>query len=190
MKRIIVLLCLVLPVSISFSQAQPKSEPAGHLTFQGVPIDGSLSAFVSRMEKNGFSKVDFETGYALLVGNFASYKNCMVAVETLEKEDVVSKIAVMFMAQGTWSVLSSDYFSLKEMLTKEYGAPAAQVEKFKGAQPADDIAKMNAVKSNNSDYYTTYETPKGSIQLSIEHDRAQKCFVQLAYYDKINGEGL
>jgi hypothetical protein len=64
------------------------------------------------------------------------------------------------------------------------------VEKFKGGAPADDNSKMEAVKKNGSDYYTTYETPKGTIQLSIEHDSSLRCFVQLAYYDKINSEGM
>jgi hypothetical protein len=47
---------------------------------------------------------------------------------------------------------------------------------------------MHEVKFDNCKYYTTYETEKGSIQLSIEHDGVLSCFVTLAYYDKINGD--
>lgn len=185
--RSVILVILVLAATTSLAQVQSKAGSAGHLTFLGVPIDGSLNAFVSKMEKNGFTKVDSEEGYALLVGEYASRKGSSVAVETLKQEDVVSKIAVMFPPCDTWSSLSSDYFSLKAMLTENYGNPSDHVERFRGALPADDNSKLDKVKSNNSEYYTTYETPHGSIQLSIEHDKAQKCFVQLAYYDKING---
>ena len=181
---------LVLATTISFAQAQTKGGSPGHLTFMGVPIDGSLQEFVLSMEKNGFKKVDSEDGYALLVGEYASRKNSTLAVETLKQDDVVSKIALMFTPHDTWSSLSSDYFSLKKMLTENYGTPADQVEKFRGTPPVDDNSKMDKVKSNNAEYYTTYETPNGSIQLSIEHDSALRCFVQVAYYDKINGEKM
>ena len=190
MRRIIIFVVLVLAATISYAQTQLKAGSRAHLTFMEIPIDGSLSAFVSKMEKNGFTKVGSEDGYALLVGEYASRKNSMVAIETLKQEDVVSKIAVMFTPWDTWSALSNDYYSLKSSLTEKYGTPSDHAEKFHIATPADDIAKMNKVKSGDSEYYTTFETPGGSIQLSIEHDRGQKCFVQLAFYDKINGEDM
>jgi hypothetical protein len=181
---------LVLAAPLSFAQSLAQAGTSSHLTFNGVSIDGALSAYVLKMEKGGFTQIDSQDGYALLRGDVGSYKNCDVAVETLKEKDVVSKIAVMFPTCDTWSSLSSNYFSLKENLTAEYGRPWNQVEKFKGVTPADDNSKMNAVKKDGSDFYTTYETPKGTVQLSIEHDRSQRCFVQVAYYDKINGEGL
>jgi hypothetical protein len=39
-------------------------------------------------------------------------------------------------------------------------------------------------------YSTTYETEKGSIQLTIEHDGVTRCFVKLAYFDKLNGDTI
>lgn len=187
MKRLIYLV-LVLAATTSFGQVQTKAGSSAHLAFMGTPINGSLSAFVSGMEKNGFTKVHSEEGYALLVGDYMSHRNSMVAVETLKDE--VSKVAVMFPPLDSWSALSTDYFAVKKMLTEKYGKPADQVERFLGAPPADDIARMDQVKSNNSEYYTTYETSSGSIQVSIEHDKSLKCFVQLAYYDKINGADM
>jgi hypothetical protein len=47
---------------------------------------------------------------------------------------------------------------------------------------------MHDVKFDNCMYYTTFETEKGSIQLSIDHDGVMSCYVMLAYYDKINGD--
>src|SRR5690242_17212449 len=176
MKRVIMLLGLVLSVGTSWAQVQSQ-----HLSFNGVSIEGTLSTYVSRMEQNGFTKVDAQDGYALLRGNYAGYKDCFVFVETLKQQDVVSKIAVALPSSDTWSSLSSDYFSLNAMLTDKYGSPADHAEKFLGVAPVDDNAKMEKVKAGKSDYFTTYETPYGSIQLSIERDSKQRCFVRLAY---------
>ena len=74
------------------------------------------------------------------------------------------------------------------MLTEKYGKPSDCVEKFDGLVPSDDNSKMHAVKFDYCKYYTTFETEKGSIQLSIEHDEVLRSYVMLAYYDKINGD--
>jgi len=74
------------------------------------------------------------------------------------------------------------------MLTEKYGKPSDNVKRFDGSEPRDDSSKMYEVKFDNCKYYTTYETEKGTIQLSIEHDGVIRCYVQLSYYDKINGE--
>jgi hypothetical protein len=66
------------------------------------------------------------------------------------------------------------------MLTEKYGEPSDCVEKFDGFEPTDDDSRMYQVKFDNCKYYTTFETVKGGIQLSIEHDGVTSCFVILA----------
>jgi hypothetical protein len=188
MKKIIISVVLVLTAVISFAQVQVNSESSAHLAFKGVPIDGTLHEYILKMEKDGFTHIGIEDGIAMLKGDFASYKDCMVWVATLKQKDLVSTIRVMFPECDTWSYLSSNYFSLKEMLTEKYGDPSDCVEKFDGFEPSDDNSKMHNVKFDNCKYYTTYETEKGSIQLSIEHDGVLSCFVMLTYFDKINGD--
>ena len=39
-------------------------------------------------------------------------------------------------------------------------------------------------------YATVFETPKGDIQLSLEHQNVVSCFVKLQYWDKINTEAV
>ena len=48
--------------------------------------------------------------------------------------------------------------------------------------------KMIYVQSDRCKYQTSFETSKGSIQLSISHQGYENCFVLLEYFDKINGE--
>lgn len=144
-----------------------------------VPIDGTLRAYALKMGKSGFTPED---GFAILKGDFASYKDCIVGVVT--SKDLVRQITVTFPERDTWSSLSCNYFSLKETLTEKYGKPSDYVEKFDETEPSDNTARMYEVQSGRCKYYTTYETDRGGIQLSIEHDRARRCSVQLAYYDK------
>lgn len=185
MKKIIISVIIALTAMISVAQTQSPD----HLTFKGVPIDGTLNEYVSKMKQNGFALIETEDGIGMLSGDFAAYKDCIVGVATLKQKDLVSKITVIFPERDTWSSLSGNYFDLKEMLTQKYGEPSTCVEKFDTySEPRDDGDRMHAVRMDNCKYYTTYETDKGSIQLSIEHDEVTRCIVMLAYHDKINSE--
>lgn len=185
MKKLILTAIIAFITMFSFAQTQSSN----HLSFKGVPIDGTLSEYVSKMKQKGFTHIGTEDGMALLTGDFAAYKQCMIGVVTLKQKDLVSKIAVVFPSCDTWSLLSSNYFSLKEMLTEKYGEPSECVERFDTySEPQDDGDKMDQVKSDRCKYYTIFETDNGEIQLSIDHDGVISCHVRLSYFDKINGE--
>ncbi|HET7002179.1 MAG TPA: hypothetical protein VFI33_12745, partial [Puia sp.] len=163
MKTIFTTLFLTFTLITSFGQI--TSESSKHLSFKGVPIDGTLNDYVSKMKDSGFDPVKTEDRAALLKGDFASYKNCIVGVTTLKQKDLVNKITVKFPDCDTWSSLTTNYFNLKEMLTEKYGKFSDCVEKFQSHVADDDLSKMLQVKLNNCKYYTVYETDKGTIQL-------------------------
>lgn len=189
MKKIFFSLIFVATVMTCF--AQIKSDSSKHLSFKGVPINGTLDEFVIKMKSSGFTHTGTKDGIAILEGDFASYKSCTVAVATLKTKDLVSKISVRFPYCNTWSALSSNYFNLKDLLTEKYRKPSETVEKFQSyTEPKDDNQKMYEVKFDKCRYYTIYETEKGTIQLSIEHDGVTKCFIKLGYFDKINSETI
>ena len=180
---------LLFTISVFASFAQTISDSSKHLSFKGVPIDGTLADYISKMKKGGFEHTGTKDGVAILTGEFASYKNCVVAVSTLKQKDLVSKIGVVFPDRDNWSSLSGNYINLKELLTEKYGKPSEVVERFESySQPENDNDKMHNVKMDKYKYYTTYETAKGTIQLSIENESVMRCFVKLLYFDKINGE--
>lgn len=158
-----------------------------HLSFKGVPIDGTLEEYVSKMKQSGFTHLGTEDGTAILNGDFAGYKDCHVGVSTLKQKDLVHKIAVIFPERETWSTLSGNYFDLKEMLTEKYGKPSDVVENFgTSSQLEDDHSKMYNVQFDRCKYYSIWQTDRGEIQLSIDHDGVISCFVKLIYFDKIN----
>ena len=185
MKKTLIALFLSLAACISF--AQTNADSSKHLTFKGVPLDGTLDQYVSKMKQNGFKHLSTKDGMAVLQGDFAGYKDCYVGVSTLKQKDLVHKIGVLFPEKDTWSTLSGNYFDLKQMLTEKYGKPSDVVEKFDTySEPDDDGSKIHAVKFDNCKYYSIWETDKGQIKLSIDHKSVTSCFVTLAYFDKIN----
>ena len=185
MKTVLTTLFCVIITATSF--AQSNTDTTEHMKFKGVPIDGTLNEFVSKMKQSGFTLIEIKDGVAILKGDFAAYKDCLIGVATLKGKDLVSKITVIFPTRETWSTLASNYFSLKELLTEKYGEPSEIVEKFDtDFEPDDDNSKMHEVGMNRCKYYTTYELNNGSIQLSIKNDGFSKSFVVLSYFDKIN----
>ena len=134
---------LFLTLIFAFMTMQTFAQTSEHLSFKGVPIDGTLNEYVSKMKQNGFTYIKTEDGTAILNGDFAGYKDCTVGVATLKQKDLVHKIVVIFSDKDTWSRLSTNYFDLKAMLTEKYGKPSDVLEKFDGnSQPRDDNSKM------------------------------------------------
>jgi len=181
-----ILITLLLTISC-IAQAQITTDSSTHLAFKGVPIDGTLSEFVLKMKQNGFTQTSSDEGISILAGDFAAYNGCTIGVATIKGKDLVCKIVVLFPTQSSWSLLSSNYFNLKQLLTEKYGQPVESVEQFANGDPESDGIKMVEVSLDKCKYFTTYQTNKGNIQLSIRCDRLNPC-VMLAYIDKINGD--
>lgn len=181
--KIILLLIAFMTITSNYSQSSE------HLVFKGVPIDGTLKEYVSKMVQEGFTDLGTEDGTAILNGEFAGYKDCNIGVTTLKQKDLVYKIAVIFPKKDTWSTLSGNYFDLKDMLTEKYGNPSEVVEKFDSSyQPRDDNNKIHFVKNDNCKYFSIWKTDKGEIKLSIQHQGYESCYVTLSYSDKINND--
>jgi hypothetical protein len=187
MKKLLSSIFYLLLIATSF--AQDNSDSIEHMKFKGVTLDGTLNDYVVKMKLSGFTLAVTENKSAMLEGDFAGYKDCVIGVSTLEQKDLVNKITVLFPDRDTWSSLSSNYYNLKELLTEKYGEPSKILEKFDtSGEPTDDGSRMFAVEFDNCKYQTTYETENGSIQLSIDHHGITSCYVRLSYFDKINSE--
>ena len=185
MKKIVVTLFLLMSFTLTFAQSSE------HLKFKGVPIDGTLNEYVSKMKQAGFQLIETDDGVALLEGEFAGYRDCMVGVKTLKSVNVVNTIGVVFPAREDWSSLEGDYEHLKSMLTEKYGEPSDVVEEFQGyGDPQTDQEKWINLMTDNYTWYTIFETENGDIQLSLEKGDYGEYFVLLKYFDKINTEAV
>lgn len=177
--------------AIDWTADSVAMEQSTHLKFKGVPIDGSLEQFVTRMGRRGFEAVsDRSAEEQHLVGDFAGFKECDVYVSTLDNNDLVAQITVCFPSQDQWKYLYGDYKNLKDMLIEKYGRPTSCVERFKGywGNTNEDSYRMTGVQHDECQYVTRFSTDEGDIILSIEHESVRMCFAQLVYRDKENGE--
>ena len=166
------------------------SAQTGHLTFKGVPIDGTLTEFVGKLKQKGLTHLGTEQGVALFNGEFAARKGCSIAAIAHESGNVY-RVGVIFPEQDTWLRLYNDYSSLKEMLTQKYGEPTSVVEEFQsygGGQNDDDNMKMHYVKYDKCRYIVDFSTEIGTIELRIDHNDMLKCYVVLIYEDTTNGD--
>ncbi|MBQ8061275.1 MAG: hypothetical protein IJ205_04965 [Bacteroidales bacterium] len=84
------------------------------LTFMGIPIAGSLSAFGSELVKAGFKK-SLDGSYS---GDFAGYTGCKI---TPVGGDTVQEVRVDFPVISDWDTLEKAYDSLQASLTQKYG---------------------------------------------------------------------
>lgn len=177
--RIITLLMVLALTTLSvFAQGE-------HLKFKGIPIDGTLKEFTSKLKAKGFEKTTEGNNYIAFQGSFAGYNDCSIIVYSLDKIDLVHTVAVMFPDYDSWSLLEGNYKNIKSMLTKKYGNPVMCEEGFHRDNIRDDNSKMYEFKMNRCDYSSTFVTDSGMIILKLCHE-FNKCYVLLGYADGIN----
>lgn len=162
-----------------------------HLSFKGVPIDGTLTEYVNKMKTAGFTHVGTEDGIALMQGDFAGYKNCTIGVQTLKPRNLVHEITVVFPSQEKWSNLENDYIKIKEMLTTKYGAPSLSNEEFVKTPSwqdlNDDEDRMEELKEDRCEYYSIFTLNNGRITLQLRYTGyPYYAHIQLWYTDKVN----
>ena len=67
-KLFIILFATLIALASSAQTASP------HLSFKGVPIDGTLNEYVQKRKQKGFDYLGTEDGIAILSGDFGKYK--------------------------------------------------------------------------------------------------------------------
>lgn len=185
MKKVITtLVCLLIMGSI---MAQDE-----HLSFKGVPINGTVRKYTAAMKRKGFrSEGTKSKETAFLTGEFAGYSNCIVKVSTAKKRNVVNQIAVLMPDKDNWHALIEDYENLKSLLIDKYGAPAHVVEKYGNYKGDDNESKMHALHDRVIEWYTVFNTNLGDIKLELVSGTFKsKGRVQMTYKDAANSQTL
>ena len=180
-RSITLLFALLFGFIISFAQI-------GHLKFKGVPIDGTLNSFTSKLTKKGFSVIQKGDNTTLMNGSFAGQNDCLAYIFRDEKIDVVNGVVLYFPSLDSWSALEGQYNSIKDLLIEKYGKPADVIEEFQSrVQPRDDNCKLHELKFDRCTYKTIFEIEEGRIILALAKLDYNECCVSLVYADAING---
>ena len=86
---------------------------SGPLSFKGIPMTGSLSAFGSELVKAGFKNA----GNGTYTGDFAGYSGCKVT----PTGNPVQEVRIDFPVISDWDALEKAYDNLQADLTRKYG---------------------------------------------------------------------
>ena len=177
MKKILLSLLCIFSVFTLFAQtvesettAEPTSSTEAssvdrqHLTFKGIPIDGTPEEFGRKLEAVGFEYAHKSQGlYWYKGGSFAGYSDCEVVVKAYD--NLVYQVVVLLPTKYQWSHLYGDYSSLVYSLTKKYGEPIYKTEEFVNTPRyidiSDDNDKYSEVKNNHCNYYCAFRDAPG-----------------------------
>ena len=137
------------------SEPVPSATPsaASSLSFRGIPMSGTLSAFGSELVKAGFKSV----GNGSYSGDFAGYSACKI---TPSGSNPVQEVRVDFPVISDWDALERAYDSLQASLTQKYGI-----------EP----------KTSEGSNLAVYDLPNGTITLDADVKDRSSWHVILKY---------
>ena len=145
-----------------------------HLTFKGIPIDGTPEKFGEKLTELGFVYSHKSQGsYWYEGGSFAGFHDCEVIVKAYD--NLVYEVVAILPARYKWSHLYDDYSSLVYSLKKKYGEPDYSKEEFVSTPSYidldDDNDKYSEVKDGHCKYYTGFSVGyglTGSVHIEIK----------------------
>lgn len=154
-----------------------------HLSFKGIPIEGSMTAFCQKLKAKGFTSIGSENNLTLFTG-----RNATVGVTATDDGKDVFAVVVLFDPSGEWNALVNTYDYYKDLYTRKYGKPSISKEK-NPALSDSNTALMAEVHQGTVVYGSAWEVTGGDIQLSIEKSSGvYKGMVMIRYRDSQNVE--
>lgn len=157
-----------------------------HLSFKGIPIEGSMTAFCQKLKAKGFTSIGRDNNLTLFTGDFTG-RNATVGVTATDDGKDVFAVVVLFDPSGEWNTLvNTDYY--KDLYTRKYGKPSISKEK-NPALSDSNTALMAEVHQGTVVYGSVWEVTGGDIQLSIEKSSGvYEGMVMIRYRDSQNIE--
>ena len=158
-----------------------------HLSFKGIPIEGSMTAFCQKLKAKGFTSIGSENNLTLFTGDFTG-RNATVGVTATDDGKDVFAVVVLFDPSGEWNALVNTYDYYKDLYTRKYGKPSISKEK-NPALSDSNTALMAEVHQGTVVYGSAWEVTGGDIQLSIEKSSGvYEGMVMIRYRDSQNIE--
>jgi hypothetical protein len=112
MKKLFLFLVVALMALSAHSQTESE-----HMKFMGIPIDGTLDEFKSKLMAKGFEP-DLEDK-VVLYGTFAGFDNCIIICYSNKTNNQMYAVVVVFPNTYDWQTLASRYYNLKNRLIKK-----------------------------------------------------------------------
>jgi hypothetical protein len=158
-----------------------------HLSFKGIPIQGSMAEFCQKLKTKGLKQIGYEEKVALFTGDFTG-RNATIAVTASADGKNVYGVVVLFDSSEEWNTLVDTYDYYKDLYTRKYNTPSMTREK-NPAHSDSNIALMAEVDQGTVEYYCVWEVAGDKIQLSIEKSAGvYEGMVLIRYQDTQNVE--
>lgn len=158
-----------------------------HLSFKGIPIEGSMTSFCQKLKAKGFTSIGSDNNITLFTGDFTGRKATVGVTATDDGKNVFA-VVVFFDPSGEWNTLVSTYDYYKDLYTRKYGEPTFSKEK-NPAHSDSNTALMAEVHQGTVVYGSAWEVTGGDIQLSIEKTSGvYEGMVMIRYRDSQNVE--
>lgn len=158
-----------------------------HLSFKGIPIEGSMTAFCQKLKAKGFTSIGRDNNLTLFTGDFTG-RNATVGVTATDDGKDVFAVVVLFDPSGEWNTLVNTYDYYMDLYTRKYGKPSISKEK-NPALSDSNTALMAEVHQGTVVYGSVWEVTGGDIQLSIEKSSGvYEGMVMIRYRDSQNIE--
>ncbi len=150
---------------------------AAHLEFMGIPINGSISHFQSKLIANGLKydkqmSEELPKGLRAFTGQFAGEEPDNIVVKYNTKNNIVANVLVFFIYDD-----KDDAIDILEQFEELYDAKYPQAN----AQEGTD---------ENGNRIVMYEFEEGVIGLSIEENDDDTYSAIISYIDYANHETL
>ena len=158
-----------------------------HLSFKGIPIEGSMTAFCQKLKAKGFTSLGRDNNITLFSGDFTGRKATVGVTATDDGKNVFA-VVVFFDPSGEWNTLVNTYDYYKDLYTRKYGVPTISKEN-NPALSDSNTALMAEVHQGTVVYGCAWEVTGGDIQLSIEKSSGvYEGMVMIRYRDSQNVE--
>ncbi|WP_303331133.1 hypothetical protein [Bacteroides acidifaciens] len=137
-----------------------------HLSFKGIPIEGSMTSFCQKLKAKGLTQVGTDNNITMFVGDFTG-RQASIGVGATDDGKNVHSVVVLFDSSDEWKNLVNTYDYYKELYTRKYGKPSACRENNPSRQDSN-VMLMHELTQGTVTYASAWEVTGGTIELSIE----------------------
>lgn len=158
-----------------------------HLSFKGIPIEGSMTEFCKKLRTKGFEVTEQGNSLTLLSGDFTG-REVTVGVNATDDGEIVYSVGVLFNPSTEWKILVNTYNYYKDLYTRKYGKPTISIEE-NPAHSDSNMDLMREVEKGSVVYSSVWVVKGGDIELSIEkYYKPFEGIVMIKYRDFQNAE--
>lgn len=170
MKRIF---SIIFALIVGFISLQAQTE---HFEFMGIPIDGPIKKFNSKLKSKGFKLSSKEANQYNYKGTFASYDATLFVLFSPQSKNV-NEIEVIIFSEKLDDTMET-YSSLLNGLT----------EKYKHSKQIENEFKNEEHSESNSFMFYNNSIGGVLIRTGILCSRKITYFVRLTYFDTANNK--